>query len=81
MQQMEKDAQLKQMDLISFVKIVKKYKKIFCSIVYSLYYFRCIHIFCTKILYNRNISCPRRRIKFFFWRSIEFYCIIVWYRS
>lgn len=80
MQQMEKNTQLKQMDLISFVKIIKKHKKIFSKALSIVFIISTIYIFCAKILYHRNISCPRSRIKFFFWKSIEFYCIIFWYR-
>ena len=56
MQQMEKDAQLKQMDLISFVKIVKKYKKIFCIALSIVFIISAVYIYSVPRYYTTETS-------------------------
>lgn len=56
MQQMEKNAQLKQMDLISFVKIVKKYKKIFCIALSIVFIISAVYIYSVPRYYTTETS-------------------------
>ena len=53
---MEKDAQLKQMDLISFVKIVKKYKKIFCIALSIVFIISAVYIYSVPRYYTTETS-------------------------
>lgn len=56
MQQMEKDAQLKQMDLISFVKIVNKHKKIFCKALSIVFIISAVYIYSVPRYYTTETS-------------------------
>ena len=56
MQQMEKNTQLKQMDLISFVKIIKKHKKIFSKALSIVFIISTIYIYSVPRYYTTETS-------------------------